>query len=86
MHYVSGSQPVVRGPQVVPEGVPGGPQLNDGELLRVSSETKWTCYKLYFKGEFQGKTFLFQVEKNVPGVFLIQKSLNVFSGHSQHRK
>ena len=53
----SAFQPVARAPPVVLEGVPGGPQLNDGELLRVSSETKWTCYKLHFKGEFQGKTF-----------------------------
>ena len=31
--YYSGFQQVVRGPPVVPEGVPGGPQLNDGELV-----------------------------------------------------
>ena len=30
--YISGSQSVVRGPPGVPEGVPGGPQLNDGLL------------------------------------------------------
>ena len=31
--YSSGFQQVVQGPPVVPEGVPGGPQLNDGELV-----------------------------------------------------
>ena len=36
MLYISGSHPVVRGPPVVLGGVPGGPQLNDGELV-----TKW---------------------------------------------
>ena len=35
--YISGLQQVVRGPPVVPEGVPGGPQLNDGEWV-----TNWT--------------------------------------------
>ena len=40
-HYSSGFQQVVRGPPVVPEGVPGGPQLNDGELV-----TKWTLIDL----------------------------------------
>ena len=39
--YSSGFQQVVRGPPVVPEGVTGGPQLNDGELV-----TDWTLMGL----------------------------------------
>ena len=31
MLYGSGFQPVVRGPPVVLEGIPDGPQRNDGE-------------------------------------------------------
>ena len=33
IHYDSGFQPVVQGPPVALEGVPGGPQLN--ECIRV---------------------------------------------------
>ena len=39
--YIGGFQQVAWGPPMVPEGVPGGPQLNDGELV-----TKWTLIDL----------------------------------------
>ena len=35
MVYSSGFQQVVRGSPVVPEGIPGGPQLNDGKLVTL---------------------------------------------------
>ena len=39
--YGSGSQPVVKGPPVVLDRVPGGPQLNDGDLGSLVGVPGW---------------------------------------------
>ena len=45
--YSSGFQQVVQGPPVVPEGVPGGPQLNDGELVTNELKSLYISLTLY---------------------------------------